>query len=74
MGRIGIFALSAFSITRSQQMTKLSDIERMKNRPPEDEGFFSYCPGCEEQYGSHDADPETGLIYCGCGTEFEPEE
>ena len=52
----------------------LADIERMKNRPPDDQGFTCYCPKCEEPYESHKADPETGLIYCYCGEEFEPEE
>jgi len=55
-------------------MTKLSDIEHMKNRPPEDKGFICYCPICNTIYGSHIADPETGRIYCVCGADFEPEE
>ena len=42
--------------------------------PPEEQGFICYCPKCEEPHGSPDADPETGLIYCVCGAEFQPEE
>jgi len=42
--------------------------------PPEDKGFICRCPKCETEHTSADADPETGLIYCGCGAEFEPEE
>jgi len=42
--------------------------------PPEDQGFICYCPNCEMPYGSHEADPETGLIYCDCGEEFQPVE
>ena len=42
--------------------------------PPEDQGFYCYCEECGTCYASHRADPETGLIYCKCGCEFEPEE
>jgi len=55
-------------------MDNLSTIERMKNTPPEDNGFICYCDACEAQYGSHMVDDETGLIYCDCGEEFQPVE
>jgi len=42
-------------------MDNLSTIERMKNTPPEDNGFICYCDACEAQYGSHMVDDETGL-------------
>ena len=42
--------------------------------PPEDQGFLCYCPECEKLWHTDCADPETGLIYCGCGAEFQPEE
>ena len=42
--------------------------------PPDDHGFICRCPICEKEYTSAEADPETGLIYCECGEEFQPEE
>jgi len=45
-----------------------------KTSPPENQGFYCYCPGCEKRHHTDDVDDETWLIYCECGEDFKPEE
>jgi len=48
--------------------------DRWLNQVEDDQGFFCYCPRCEDDHHTDDMDIDTGLIYCECGKYFVPEE